>query len=295
MSRKRPGIDLEKYAILATAKPGEETDLRHRELLCYRTRTVEAGPMLYISAHPVALCLQREARERLGKATRESQQHVNRKRSMLHMEQLLHANFDEGDLFLTLTYAPGELPAELEEVRRDLRRYLARLRRAAKRLGTALKYIYVIELSDRRDEDPNARQNWHIHLVLSGVGRETAEAAWPHGYGNSRRLQDSKERFTGIAKYMLKRRASWRTWEHSRNLRAPIERVTDRQPSRRRVSQIARDVRANGKEIFERIYPGWELIEDVDVRVSDYVPGAYIYARMRRLGTRVWRDERRNE
>lgn len=294
MSRKMIGHDLERYALLATAQPDAQTDLRHRELLSYRTRTVEAGPMLYISAHPVALYRAREAaREKLRGVTREAQQRINRRRSMLRLEQYLHANFAPGDIFLTLTYDKDELPETVEEVRRDLRRCLARLRRSAKRSGRALKYIYVIELSDRRDEDPGARQNWHVHLVCSGVDRETAEAAWPHGYANSRRLQDSKERFTGIAKYMLKRRASWRTWERSRNLTAPVERVTDRQPSRRRVALLARDVRANGKEILERLYPGWELIEDVDVRVSDYVPGAYIYARMRRRGARVWAERRR--
>lgn len=283
MSRKRKGFDLERYRILATAKPDEQTDLKHQALLGYRTRTVEAGPMLYVSAYPVARERPgEEARQRLRGVTREAQQRVNRKRSMLRVEQLIHANFQAGDLFETLTYDDDELPATVDEVRRDIRRYMARLRRAAKRAGTVLKYLYVIELSERSDTDPNARQNWHVHLVVSGVSRETVEDAWPHGYANSRRLQDSKERFTGIAKYMLKRRASWRTWERSRNLAEPVERVTDRAISRRRVALVARDVRVAGKEIFEKIYPGYSLIEDADVRVSDFVPGAYIYARMRR-------------
>lgn len=283
MSRKRKGFDLEPYRILATAEPGAETDLHHDGVLRYRTRTVEAGPMLYVSAHPVALRAPgEEARRRLQGVTREAQQRVNRKRSMLRVEQLIHANFTEGDTFATLTYRDEEEPATLDEVRRDLRNCLAKLRRRAKRLGTELKYLYVIELSERSDTDPRARENWHVHLVISGVSRDTVEDCWPHGYGNTRRLQDSQERFTGIAKYMLKRRASWRTWERSRNLTEPTERVTDRALSRRRVALVARDVRAAGKEIFERIYPGYQLIEDVDVRVSDFVPGAYIYARMRR-------------
>lgn len=288
--RKNRGHDLAAYVLLATTEPDEHTDLRHKGVLGYRTRTVEAGPMLYISAHPVALYrASEEARARLRGVTKEALQRANRQRSMLRMEQYLHANFDQGDLFITLTYRDDELPATVDEVRADIRRYMARLRRATKKAGTVLKYIYVIELSDRRDEDPNARQNWHVHMVLSGICRETAEDAWPHGYANSRRLRDSDERFTGIAKYMLKRRSSWRTWEHSRNLTPPVERVADRQLSRRRVALLARDVRANAREIFERIYPGYRLIDDADVRVSDFVPGAYIYARMRR------REGRRNE
>lgn len=285
------GTDLERYAILATAKPGEETDLRNKELLCYRTRTVEAGPMLYVSAHPVAryMASAAKAREKLGKATKESQQKINRTRATLRLEQYIHANFGTSDWFVTNTYEDGCHPETLEEVRTDVRKYIARMRRCAKRAGKELKYVYVIELSDRRDTDPDAEQRWHVHMVVSGVSRDDAEQLWPHGYANSRGLQDSKERFTGITKYMLKRRASWRTWEKSRNLTPPKERVTDRQPSRRRVGLIARDVRVAGKEIFEKLYPGYELIEDVDVRVSDYVPGAYIYAKLRKRGSYTWR------
>lgn len=285
------GTDLERYSILATARPGEETDLRHKELLCYRTRAVEAGPMLYVSAHPVALHMASaaRAREKLGKATKESQQKINRTRATLRLEQYIHTNFTTGDWFITNTYEKGCHPETLEEVRTDVRKYIARLRRCAKRAGKELKYVYVIELSDRRDTDPNAEQKWHVHMVATGVSRDDAEQLWPHGYANTKPLQDSKERFTGITKYMLKRRASWRTWEKSRNLIPPKERVTDRQPSRRRVSLIARDVRVAGKEIFEKLYPGYELIEEVDVRVSDYVPGAYIYARLRKRGSYTWR------
>ena len=36
--REMKGVDLERYSILAVAKPDERTDLRHGELLCYRTR-----------------------------------------------------------------------------------------------------------------------------------------------------------------------------------------------------------------------------------------------------------------
>ena len=58
--------------------------------------------------------------------------------------------------------------------------------------------------------------------------------------------------------------------------------VSDRKVSRRRASMVARDVEWNGKEIFEAIYPGYRLMDPPAVRYSDYVAGAYIYARMRR-------------
>ena len=72
-----------------------------------------------------------------------------------------------------------------------------------------------------------------------------------------------------------------RRWEHSRNLKKPDERVSDRKIPRRRAALVARDVQANGREIFEKLYPGYRL-EEARVRYSDFAAGAYIYARMRR-------------
>ena len=45
---------------------------------------------------------------------------------------------------------------------------------------------------------------------------------------------------------------------------------------------MAAEARYAAAEIFEKVYPGYRLVEEPEVRVSDYVPGAFIYARMRR-------------
>ena len=57
--------------------------------------------------------------------------------------------------------------------------------------------------------------------------------------------------------------------------------MSSRKISRRRAAQIAADVQANAREIFEKIYPGYTL-QEAEVKYSDFVAGAYIYARMRR-------------
>ena len=48
-----------------------------------------------------------------------------------------------------------------------------------------------------------------------------------------------------------------------------------------RAALIAADVQANAREILEAIYPGYRL-ENAEVKYSDFVAGAYIYARLRR-------------
>ena len=66
------------------------------------------------------------------------------------------------------------------------------------------------------------------------------------------------------------------------NLTEPVVRESDRRISRTRLAKIARDVMADGKEILEKLYPEYRLEEVPVVRYSDFVAGAYIYARMRR-------------
>ena len=46
--------------------------------------------------------------------------------------------------------------------------------------------------------------------------------------------------------------------------------------------EIAADVRENGVEIFAKLYQEYRLTELPVVRMSDFVAGAYIYARMQK-------------
>jgi hypothetical protein len=45
---------------------------------------------------------------------------------------------------------------------------------------------------------------------------------------------------------------------------------------------IASDVRMEGRAILEKLYPGYRIMELPRVSYSDFMPGAFIYARMRR-------------
>ena len=84
-----------------------------------------------------------------------------------------------------------------------------------------------------------------------------------------------------LARYLNKQKQSGRWWSHSRNLKQPPKTVSERKVSRRRLSMIAADVYHDGRGILEALYPGYRLMECI-VHYSDYVSGAYIYARMRR-------------
>ena len=48
------------------------------------------------------------------------------------------------------------------------------------------------------------------------------------------------------------------------------------------MARIAADVQRDGVVILEALYPGYKVVELPDVKYSDFGPGCYIYARMRK-------------
>ena len=192
---------------------------------------------------------------------------------------LFNENFGKNDIFATLTFAEAvEEGDALKAVQKLVRKARDYIRRDTSRAGAVLKYIYVIEGKVGADEV----ERFHVHMVVSGVSRDTLENLWEHGRANTRRLQPDKNQYTGLARYMTKQKAFRRRWNCSKNLRRPRETVADHKISRRRVEKLAAETQYAAKEIFERLNPGFWLVEQPEIKVSDYVPGAYIYARMRR-------------
>lgn len=273
-------IDGSGYEVLFERKGDSLADLRHAYVSRYRTRTVDAGMMRYVEIYPILKAWEGAGLARKKRReSREAQRRLNERNARKRIEWLFNANFCERDVFATLTFARAVEEGEARDaVRRLIRRVRAYIKRDTAHIGVELKYIYVIEGKIKAD----GSERYHVHMVISGVGRDTLEGMWEHGYANTRRLQPDDNQYTGLAKYMTKQRRFARRWSCSKNLRRPREWVSDHKISRRKVERLAADVRYAGKEIFERAYPGYWLVGEPEVRLSDYVPGAYIYARMRR-------------
>ena len=64
------------------------------------------------------------------------------------------------------------------------------------------------------------------------------------------------------------------------NLREPRVTYADHKISRRMMTQISQDMRQRGTEIMERLYPGYQVAEAPQVRLSEWVPGGYLLARL---------------
>lgn len=96
------------------------------------------------------------------------------------------------------------------------------------------------------------------------------------------RIQPDNNGLKRLGQYLTKQRRRRRRWGRSRGLKEPVVRIADRKISPRRQERIAREIETAAREIYERLYAGYVLVERPRVRYSDFVPGAYISARMRR-------------
>lgn len=257
------------------ALPGQWSRVNAGVLL-YRTKVIRSGGMLEVCAYPVVT---REHRERAARIrpTSKAQERVNAREQKRRLIRKAEANFSRKASFVTLTYAvdPGE-----EQAHKDLTNYLRRLKTASK---GALKYIAVTEIGH------NGRV--HHHALIEGVGREIIEKQWRLGYVNARRYQHSKAGFGGLVRYMLKKNSTLDPGEEgigkrrircSRGLKEPDVRISDRKLSRRRMQAIGEESEVGCAATLEKVFRGYEICEPPRITRSWYLPGAYLYAVLRR-------------
>lgn len=302
--------DASRYEILYDLKKGEYAE---KAVGGIRTRTIRAGDTLEVESYPLIHVDQTAVREKKRRQSTAAQIALNLKNARKRMRRLLEANFGAGDLVLHPTFDYGVVDYGMENIadlrrawadqgfpmydsdaRRIIRNFIARVRRRIKKRGgdpMQLKYLYVIETTcEPKGEDPiELPARYHYHMIMSGLGILTIDdinELWGYGYTKAQGVDMRFNGLAGFTNYITKQRrgragGKTRRWAHSKNLREPEMRVSDRKISRRRAAQVARDVQAFGKEIFEKLYPGYEL-QEAEVNYSDFVAGAFIYARLRR-------------
>ena len=304
----------EAYEILYDLPEGEYDD---REVGGIRTKTIRAGKAIEVECYPLVK-LGESAREEYRRRTqRPCQAALNRRNAEKRIRRLIDENFTPEDYVLTLTWDYGvidrwrmsheaalkkwdqaRLPVDEDDARRALNNWFRRSKGLVRRRGcdpAEFKHLYVLESTrEPRDEDPRALPaHYHFHLVVHapGLTADDLKELWPHGDVHADRLSLRDDGPARLAAYITKSHGvervdgsgrRLRRWGHSKNLREPTVTVSDRKISRRRAALVARDVSAFGRQIFEALYPGYVLAAEPVVRFSDFVAGAYIYARMRR-------------
>ena len=317
--RKGKLHDTERHAVLAAVYAKADTGVDQRNVGAYRTKIVRAGEFLYVACYPlVAANIRREQDAQLkmleqsgelkqgGKLRAKWNRHNNARRAW-KFEQLVHANFFPGDLHVCCTYEREDWDADRsrivfrdrDDAKREIRNYIDRVKRRLKKHGCDMnqfRWMICTVTKESVKEAHNPRPDvHHHHLLMHGVPEELRgeiERMWDLGYCNADVLKD--DRNTGVAAmagYIARQegsangeRAGEKSYSCSRNIIRPEEKVSDVKISRRRVSLIAADVRANAREVFEKVWPGYRLTDEPKVLTSEFVAGAYIYARLRMKG-----------
>lgn len=210
--------------------------------------------------------------------TSDIQKRLNQKNREKWLLRLVRGNFGEEDYFSTLTFKGENEPESLEEAKRIIRNYLARLRRRYRKAGAELKYIYTIERGKKNG-------HWHYHLFLSGgISRDEIEACWGLGYANSRRLQPKEDGLAALVHYVTKGQNEYgfRAWTSSKNLLRPEPATVDGKRKREELEELANAIEdGTAADILGSIYPEYELLEASFYR-NPINRGTYIHCEMRR-------------
>lgn len=269
-----------------------------------RTTTIRAGRSLEVMCCPIIKVGQEAKRELKRRKSTPAMEKVNQRNTERHMMRLLEHNFTLEAVVFTLTYAyPAEdygfcnladlsdlywdrgLPWDVGRVKKDVRNWREKVKRRVVQCGGKaedVKWIIRIE-EGKQPPAEGLPPKYHVHGIIEGPGitRELVEELWPHGTVTTDPFRMTDDGPAQLARYLCKQKMGGRWWSHSRNLKEPPRTVSKRKVSRRRLSRIAADVLRDGKEILEKLYPGYKLVE-ATAHYSDFVAGAYIYARMRR-------------
>lgn len=159
------------------------------------------------------------ARAERSKATSKAQERVNQNNSKIKLAMLIGGNFGPGDLFITPTFSPENLPATCAELQEKVRKFYDTFRTTRTRQGKEMRYIYAPHHTEK--------VRWHIHSLVNAVGPEdweTIKSLWPWGDVNIKRIKDTAYSTPdAMAGYMIggwtDRPNSARAWCTSTNLK----------------------------------------------------------------------------
>ncbi|MBR6678757.1 MAG: hypothetical protein IKL58_00340 [Phascolarctobacterium sp.] len=275
----------------------DNTFIRTKTYYCGGSQNKKAK-YVEIDLFPMFDAEKKKGRSAREKVTAPKQKELNDKRAKRYCRLLAKANFDKGDYVLHPTYQDKYLPASIEEAEKELKNFLRRIKRAAKKKGCDLKYIYVTEQGA-------VKGRVHHHLLINsscGLSREEIESLWskPYrkgmskeelalGYINVDRLQTHDGGIDRALKYIIKYDRNVkgkRYYNASQNLRKPYESTSDEKTSKSKFAQLVLfpEDCEEMKKHFEKANPGYELVE-VTKEYNDETKSYIIRAKMRLIAS----------
>lgn len=144
-----------------------------------RIKTITAGRLVRAVAYDQATVNDGpRARAEKRKLSSAARRKMNFTHAYQNLQMQLAANFAREDLYITLTYDAAHLPENRKRAKREMQNFIDRLRRARRRAGKPLEYIYVTH------ELTETGRRLHHHLILKRAGGNDAEVVcslWGNG------------------------------------------------------------------------------------------------------------------
>lgn len=246
----------------------------------YRERKYTCGDYIEVAIYPVYT--QERGRGKRKKPTTEIQKRLNHRHATDRLRRLLHTNFNEKDLFVTLTFEDDRLPETVADCQRAVQNFLRRVKRKYANAGLEPKYIYIIEYGEEH-------QRLHAHLVISeGLSRDELTALWGQGIVSADKLRFENDGLTALAVYLTKGkddegdRLTFKRWCGSRSLEQPT--ITERDGRISHKKMLAFCERDSDSAIYlETHYNGFETVENSIDYIEDIYGGLYLTALLRRM------------
>lgn len=136
-----------------------------------------------------------EKRSPKQKRTPEDIERQNQYQRTKTVRHLIKANFTEGDYWTTLTY-PKDESRTIQEVSRDVSKFLSHMRYQYKKVDIPCKYIYRIEIG--------SRGGIHVHIVMNRIPDldRMIQRYWNHGKAHNELLDGGT--YEQLADYIVK-------------------------------------------------------------------------------------------
>ena len=188
-------------------------------------KQVRAGRLVYAVVYTApSIADAPRIRQQKQRASCEAREKLNARTSFQKLERLLAANFDNGDLWVTLTYTDEKLPYSRDRAVQRFQRFSSNLRKQRKKRKEDLRYIYVTE-----GDYPGGRLHHHFVTNSTGEDLEEIKRIWNQGDVEIERLTfDANNTYEALSVYMTKEprehghpKVGERMWTPSLGLRRP--------------------------------------------------------------------------
>ena len=150
-----------------------------------------------------------QPRQKKEKPTPEAVKRQNQRRREEKTARIIAANFEEGDLVRTLTFARDRRPADMAEAQATFKRFYQSLRREYRKRYYDLYWIANIECTQRGA--------WHVHFICNAIfgASEIIKALWEDQGGvYDQTLKDIVKAGKDLGAYMAKTPDSTKGGEH---------------------------------------------------------------------------------